>query len=88
MNRFHQMRIGHRASASRNAITVVVALLAICFTADGLAQTFDPGGLNLLKVKPLAGRGQKPDDVAVAVWPSGIIDAGQKHYCAGPTKLK
>lgn len=64
----------------RNAVATLAALLAVAFVSEGLAQTFDSGGLNLLKVKPLAERGQQPDDVAVAVWPSGVIDAEETHY--------
>jgi len=76
VNRFQHPRTGLLTRASSNAITVVVAMMAIGSASTAKAQVFDPGGLNLMKVKAE----QKPDDLAVAVWPTGVIDAEQVHY--------
>lgn len=58
----------------------VLFLATIIATTAFADDAFDPGGLRLMQVKPLDERVRPPDDVAVAVWPSGIIDAGGTHY--------
>ena len=63
------------------AIRILFLLGPLLIPRPALAsENFDPGGLTLLEVKPLAERTQPPEDVAVAVWPSGVIDARQTHY--------
>ena len=59
-------------------VSLLAILFAPAFACD--AEIFDPGGFKLLKVKPLAERVQAPEDLEVAVWPSGVIDAEQTHY--------
>lgn len=55
-------------------------LAAIIATSAVGNDTFDPGGLRLMQVKPLDERTTPPSDLAVAVWPTGIIDAERTHY--------
>jgi len=43
-------------------------------------SSFDPGGCALLQVKPLKERVLKPKDVAITVWPSGLLDENQTQY--------
>ena len=62
-----------------NTLALGFALLSVV-VSQSWAQEFDPGGLTLMKVKPLAERAQEPEDIAVAVWPSGVIDAENTHY--------
>lgn len=56
----------------------VLAVSASILWAD--PATFDPGGISALQLAPLAQRAAKPADVAVAVWPTGVIDAHRTHH--------
>ena len=76
MNRSHRTRICQVNHNLPVAVATVLSLLVITSASTTSAQTFDPGGLTLMKVKPE----QKPDDLAVAVWPTGVIDVEQTHF--------
>ena len=76
MNRLHRTRTGQVTHNLPVAIATVLGLLFVASASTALAQTFDPGGLKLMKVRPE----QKPDDLAGAVWPTGVIDVEQIHY--------
>ncbi|GIT30856.1 MAG: hypothetical protein Ct9H300mP1_29020 [Planctomycetaceae bacterium] len=76
MNRLHQTRTGQVTHKLPVAIAAILGCCSLPFASTALAQTFDPGGLKLMRVKPE----QKPDDLAVAVWPTGVIDVEQTHF--------
>ena len=58
----------------------VLFLATIIATTAFADDAFDPSGLRLMQVKTLDERVRPPDDMAVAVWPSGIIEAGGTHH--------
>ncbi|HRU05208.1 MAG TPA: hypothetical protein P5137_05470 [Candidatus Brocadiia bacterium] len=59
-------------------LACVFAVVSFPTLAQG--QAFDPGGMTSLKLAPQAERARKPQDVDVAVWPTGLIDGEKTHY--------
>ena len=76
MHRLHRTQTGQVTHKFPIAIATLLGLLLVASASTTLAQTFDPGGLKLMKVKPE----HKPDDLAVTVWPTGVIDVEQTHF--------
>jgi len=67
-----------------------VARVVLCLFLSTMAVasppvTFDPGGMTSMPLRSLKDRKTLPDDVAVAVWPTSLLDATQTHWLSQDT---
>lgn len=60
---------------------VVLMTSALCMAAmPEAAPALDAGGLTAITLKPFEERNPQPADVAVAVWPTSMLDAQNTHH--------
>lgn len=63
-------------------ITCALGVVMLCRLAG--AVDFDPGGLTLMRIKPLAERKAAPADVSVTAYPMGVVEVEPAfHLVAG-----
>lgn len=66
--------------ARKAGVPALFAAAGVFLGAAVSAQSFDPGGMNSLQLKPQKERAARPAGVDAGVWPTTILDAAETHY--------